>query len=145
MLAAGVDEAEQALIRNVLDSYQHTNALALVVLSALLAHYEPQPADAVAPAGVAPKPSGARIPELPPMDALDPEVAALVGELNTFGEDTEPKLIASMYRHLGVLASHIWRWCAPCWRRCSGRDGSTRSPNRPARSGMPMAPCSRGN
>ena len=60
LLAAGVDEAEQALICNVLDSYQYTNALALVVLSALLAHYEPQPADAVAPAGVAPKPSGAR-------------------------------------------------------------------------------------
>ena len=31
-------------IRDVLDSYQHTNALALVVLSALLAHYEPRPA-----------------------------------------------------------------------------------------------------
>jgi hypothetical protein len=107
LLAAGVDEAEQALIRNVLDSYQHTNALALVVLSALLAHYEPQPADAVAPAGVAPRPSGARIPELPPMDALDPEVAALVGELNTFGEDTEPKLIASMYRHLAYWPAYL--------------------------------------
>ena len=104
LLAAGIDEADQALIRNVLDSYQYTNALALVVLSALLAHYEPRPADAIAPAGAAPKPSGTRIPELPPMDALDPEVAALVKELNTFGEDTEPQLIASMYRHLGVLA-----------------------------------------
>src|SRR5258707_6582907 len=69
LLAAGVDETERALIRNVLDSYQHTNALALVVLSALLAHYEPRPADAVKPAGTAPKPSGAKIPELPPMDA----------------------------------------------------------------------------
>ena len=75
LLAAGIDESDQAIIRNVLDSYQYTNALALVVLSALLAHYEPRPADAVAPAGAAPKPSGARIPELPPMDALDPEVA----------------------------------------------------------------------
>ena len=107
LLAAGVDEAEQALIRNVLDSYQYTNALALVVLSALLAHYEPRPADAVAPAGVAPKPSGVRIPELPPMDALDPEVAALVGELNTFGEDTEPQLIASMYRHLAYWPAYL--------------------------------------
>ena len=107
LLAAGVDEAEQALIRNVLDSYQYTNALALVVLSALLAHYEPRPADAVAPAGVAPKPSGTRIPELPPMDALDPEVAALVGELNTFGEDTEPQLIASMYRHLAYWPAYL--------------------------------------
>ena len=103
LLAAGVDETEQALIRDVLDSYQYTNALALVVLSALLAHYEPRPAETIAPAGAAPKPLGTRIPELPPMDALDPEVAALVGELNTFGEDTEPQLIASMYRHLAAL------------------------------------------
>src|SRR5258705_2800896 len=36
LLAAGVDETELGLIRNVLASYQYTNALALVVLSALL-------------------------------------------------------------------------------------------------------------
>src|SRR6476620_6495142 len=96
LLAAGIDDADQALMRSVLDSYQYTNALALVVLSALLAHYEPRPADAVKPAGTAPKPSGTKIPELPPMAALDPEVAALVQELNAFGEDTEPQLIASM-------------------------------------------------
>lgn len=107
LLAAGIDETERALIRNVLDSYQYTNALALVVLSALLAHYEPRSADAVAPAATAPKPSGTRVPELPPMDALDPEVAALVEELNTFGEDTEPQLIASMYRHLAYWPSYL--------------------------------------
>src|SRR5947208_10452033 len=99
LLAAGIDESDRGIVRNVLDSYQYTNALALVVLSALLAHYEPRPADTVMAADTAPKPSGAKIPELPPMDALDPEVAALVGELNSFGEDTEPQLIASMYRH----------------------------------------------
>ncbi|NOJ41300.1 hypothetical protein [Bradyrhizobium australiense] len=107
LLAAGIDETEQALIRNVLDSYQYTNALALVVVSALLARYEPHPADAVAPADTAPKPPGTKIPELPPMDALDPEVAALVMELNTFGEDTEPQLIASMYRHLAYWPSYL--------------------------------------
>ena len=107
LLAAGIDETEQALIGSVLDSYQHTNALALVVLSALLAHYEPRPADAAAPAAAAPRPVGTRIPELPPMDALDPEVAALVEELNTFGEDTEPQLIASMYRHLAYWPAYL--------------------------------------
>ena len=40
LAAAGLDETERALIRDVLGSYQYTNALALVVLSALLAHYE---------------------------------------------------------------------------------------------------------
>ena len=107
LIAAGIDESDRAVIRNVLDSYQYTNALALVVLSALLAHYEPRPADAAKPANRAPPPPGARIPELPPMDALDPEVAALVCELNSFGEDTEPQLIASMYRHLAYWPSYL--------------------------------------
>jgi hypothetical protein len=107
LLAAGLDESERTLICRVLDSYQHTNALALVVLSALLAHYQPRPAASVAPAGSAPKPPGAKIPELPPMDALDPEVARLVTELNGFGEDTEPQLIASMYRHLAYWPSYL--------------------------------------
>jgi hypothetical protein len=107
LLAAGLDEAERALICDVLDSYQYTNALALVVLSALLAHFEPRPAGTVTAADTAPKPSGAKIPELPPMDALDPEVAALVGELNSFGEDTEPQLIASMYRHLAYWPAYL--------------------------------------
>ena len=89
--AAGVDVSDQGIIRNVLDSYQYTNALALTVLSALLAHFEPRAADAVTAADAAPKPSGVRIPELPPMDALDPEVARLVTELNGFGEDTAPQ------------------------------------------------------
>src|SRR3981189_2414730 len=107
LLAAGIDESDQGIIRNVLDSYQYTNALALVVLSALLAHYEPRPAEEVKPAATAPKPSDRKIPELPPMDALDPEVAALVEELNSFGEDTEPQIIASMYRHLAYWPAYL--------------------------------------
>ena len=107
LLAAGIDESDSAIIRNVLDSYQYTNALALVVLSALLAHFEPRPAASVTAAGSAPSPAGVKIPELPPMDALDPEVARLVSELNGFGEDTEPQLIASMYRHLAYWPAYL--------------------------------------
>ncbi|MET3839494.1 hypothetical protein [Bradyrhizobium sp. OAE829] len=107
LLAAGIDQSDQAIIRNVLDSYQHTNALALTVLSALLAHFEPHPAGTVTAASSAAPPSGVKIPELPPMDALDPEVARLVGELNGFGEDTEPQLIASMYRHLAYWPAYL--------------------------------------
>ncbi|MEH2591077.1 hypothetical protein [Bradyrhizobium sp. AZCC 1721] len=107
LLAVGVDETERALIRDVLDSYQYTNALALVVLSALLAHYEPCPANVVSPVDTAPTAPGTKIPELPPMEALDPEVATLVAELNTFGEDTQPQLIASMYRHLAYWPSYL--------------------------------------
>ena len=107
LLAASIDESDQAIIRNVLDSYQYTNALALVVLSALLAHYEPRAVDAVTGIETAPPPTEVKIPELPPMDALDPEVARLVSELNGFGEDTEPQLIASMYRHLAYWPAYL--------------------------------------
>jgi len=107
LLAAGILPPDQIIIRQVLDSYQHTNALALVVLSALLAHFEPKPAESVQAADAAPKPSGTKIPELPPADALDPEVAQLVAELNGFGEDTQPKLIASMYRHLAYWPAYL--------------------------------------
>ena len=55
LLAAGIDESDQAIIRNVLDSYQYTNALALTVLSALLAHFEPRAAEAVTAADSAPR------------------------------------------------------------------------------------------
>ena len=78
MLAAGIVPSDKIIIRQVLDSYQYTNALALVVLSALLARFEPKPSEPVQPADAAPKPSGVKIPELPPMDALDPEVANTV-------------------------------------------------------------------
>ena len=107
LLAAGIEASDQAIIRHVLDSYQYTNALALVVLSALLARFEPKPADPVQPAAAAPKPPGAKIPELPPMDAFEPEVTRLVAELNGFGEDTKPQLIASMYRHLAYWPPYL--------------------------------------
>src|SRR5436190_15572852 len=71
LLAAGILPRDKIIIRRVLDSYQYTNALALVVLSALLARFEPRPADPVQPVDTAPKLSGAKVPELPPMDALD--------------------------------------------------------------------------
>src|SRR4051812_2865490 len=68
LLAAGIDESDQAIIRHVLNSYQYTNALALVVLSALLAHFEPHPADPVTAAETAPARTNLKIPELPPID-----------------------------------------------------------------------------
>jgi hypothetical protein len=107
LLAAGIDQSDQAIIGHVLDSYQYTNALALVVLSALLAHYDPRSADPVAAAETVPPRGSVKIPELPPMDALDPEVARLVTELNGFGEDAEPQLIASMYRHLAYWPAYL--------------------------------------
>jgi hypothetical protein len=105
--AAGIDRAALAGIRTILDSYHHTNALALVVLSALLEHYEPSGTGAVQPSEAAPVQAGTELPALPPMATLPPEVQRLILELNGFGEDTDPFLIASMYRHLAYWPPYL--------------------------------------
>ena len=77
------------------------------MLSALLERYEPsagdsaQPSDAVAAAGQT------ELPALPSMAALPAEVQRLIAELNQFGEDTDPFLIASMYRHLAYWPPYL--------------------------------------
>ena len=107
LAAAGLSNDDLAKIRSILDSYHHTNALALVVLSALVMHYEPTQQGAVSPSDGAPRPLAVKLPELPPMQSLKPEVVHLIEELNGFGEDTDKSLIASMYRHLGYWPTYL--------------------------------------
>jgi hypothetical protein len=107
LAAAGLSNDDVARIRDILDSYHHTNALALVVLSALVMHFEPTQQDAVTPSNGAPRPLGVKLPELPPMQSLKLEVARLIEKLNGFGEDTDKSLIASMYRHLGYWPTYL--------------------------------------
>ena len=107
LAAAGLRQSDLTGIRNVLDAYQYTNALALVVLSAMLARFEPRAADFAPPSDTAPSPPRVTIPELPSMAALPPELARLIVELNVFGEDTETSLIASMYRHLAYWPAYL--------------------------------------
>lgn len=105
LTVAGLNPAARAQIRSVLDSYYHTNALALVAFSTLLARFDdgvekPQAAilDPVPPAAQPRRRLG--LPKLTPIADLDPPVARLVGELNGFGEQSDFVLVASMYRHL---------------------------------------------
>jgi hypothetical protein len=104
LAAAGLSDDDVVRIRDILDSYQYTNALALVVLSALVMHYEPTQQDAVAPSDKAPRPPGVKLPELPPTQSLKPEVVRLIEELNGFGEDTDRSLIASYVSAPRLLA-----------------------------------------
>jgi len=108
LTAAGLSDDDVVRIRDVLDSYQHTNALALVVLSAPVMHFEPTRQDTVNPSDEAPRPPGVKLPELPAMQSLKLEVVRLIEELNGFGEDTDKSLIASIYRHFGY-----WHWTLP--------------------------------
>ncbi len=104
---AGIDRTALTGIHAILNSYHHTNALALVVLSALLELYDPTTPDAVQPFEAAPVRPHAELPSLPPMATLPPELRRLIEELNEFGEDTDPFLIASMYRHLAYWPAFL--------------------------------------
>jgi hypothetical protein len=107
LAAASIDKPALAGIRAILHSYHHTNALALVVLSALLEYYEPSAPEAVASAAGAPLQADTELPPLPAMASLSPEVARLIEQLNSFGEDGAPFLIASMYRHLAYWPPYL--------------------------------------
>ncbi len=105
--AAGIDDAALADIRAILESYQHTNALALVCLSAFLARFEGDEfARASAPAAnrydemISAPGHRAALPRLVPITEMPPATARLVHELNGFREDSDLTLVASMYRHL---------------------------------------------
>jgi hypothetical protein len=107
LAAAGLSDDDTAAIRDILDSYHYTNALALVALSALIMHFEPTQQETVRPLDGAPRPLRAKLPDLPTMQSLKPEVARLIQELNSYGEDTDKSLIASMYRHLGYWPTYL--------------------------------------
>lgn len=104
LAAAGLDEAALAAIRRILESYYHTNALALVALSAFLARAEggegTAPPASVPQARPVPAPQRAALPRLTPLSEMPAPLACLIGELNGFGEDADTALTASMYRHL---------------------------------------------
>ena len=103
--AAGVDEAAERTVRRVLDSYNRSNAMNLVALTALAGGLRgeraapPGPAAAVAPADGGPPVDGA-LPALLTPAELTPATAELVTRLDGFGEVGEGRIPASMYRHL---------------------------------------------
>ena len=108
LAAAGIDGNARKEIHAILDSYHHTNALALVVLSALLERYDPSAGQAVdVTEASAPVPVQIELPALPAMTALPGEVRHLIDELNGYGEDGAPYLIASMYRHLAYWPAYL--------------------------------------
>jgi hypothetical protein len=105
--AAGLDRTALTAIRTTLNSYYHTNALALVVLSALLERYDPSAGDSARPSATVAAADQTELPALPAMATLAPGVQRLITELNQFGEDTDPLLIASMYRHLAYWPPYL--------------------------------------
>jgi hypothetical protein len=113
LLSAGIDGPARASIRAVLDSYHYTNALALVCFSAFLARFEGAgPLPEATPPLVGDNGSSARtdrvaLPRLVPITEMPPALANLIHELNGFGEDSDPDLVASMYRHLAHWPAYL--------------------------------------
>lgn len=112
--AAGIDAGALAAIGAILDSYQHTNALALVCLSAFLARFDrstarPEPTMSALSNTIIPYMTSGRatLPRLIPLAEMPEALANLIHELNGFGEDTDPALTASMYRHLAHWPSYL--------------------------------------
>jgi hypothetical protein len=101
--AAAVDAEAERTIVTVLDSYNRSNAMNLVALTALrLALDGPR---ALRPAGgtpgvVGPPPVTGPLPEPLPVARMTPAVAALVAELDRLGARGPVQIPATMYRHL---------------------------------------------
>jgi hypothetical protein len=102
---AAVDEAAARTVLRVLDSYNRSNAMNLVALTALAGGLRgeraapPGPAAAVAPADGGPPVDGA-LPALLTPAQMTAATAALVARLDRLGEMGEGRIPASMYRHL---------------------------------------------
>ena len=92
LLSAGLDDEAIANVRLILDSYHHTNAPALAILSGFLARLEGGSAISTRfeqRAESAGSSSAAKLPPLIPIAEMPVSLGRLVQELNVYGEDTD--------------------------------------------------------
>ena len=106
--AMGLGAAETGAVLRVLASYDRGNRLNLAALGALLLALEGAPAGGSVPAaggGARAAVEGA-LPPLPAMEALSPDVRALVLALNELGNGGDT-VVASLYRHLACWPGYL--------------------------------------
>lgn len=116
--ALGLGSDDMATIRDVLAAYDHTNAMAVLALTALRARLNgrtPSDSTAAEPMTTA---AAARIglPKLLDLTDMQAGTAALVTTLNGFGTRRPGSVLASMYRHLAHWPSYLsfaWLLLAP--------------------------------
>lgn len=101
---AGIDAAGEASIRRILASYNRSNAMNLVALSALVRRIDGAPADTRTAAAFPEQPQEAAIdgalPKLLTLDEVAADTADLVRRINLLGDRDHGRIVASMYRHL---------------------------------------------
>jgi hypothetical protein len=105
-------------IRDVLAAYDHTNAMAVVALTALRARLDGRTPDASGAAEPAPVAAAARtgLPKLLKLTDMQAETTKLVTALNGLGTRRPGAVLASMYRHLAHWPSYLsvaWLLLAP--------------------------------
>jgi hypothetical protein len=101
---------EPASVDAVLASYDHSNTINLFALGALRAWLNGEVArdGKVAPGPRKPSPDLA-LPKLASEGDVTPETWALVLRLNRLGDEPQPLILASMYRHLAHAPSFLQR------------------------------------
>jgi hypothetical protein len=115
LAASGLSPADLARIDMIERSYERSNAMNMVALSALICRLDGALADAdVAAADEAEairagrrpdEPVGGEMPALLPPDAIAPELATLIADLNAIGGRDDIK--ATMYRHLAHWPAYL--------------------------------------
>jgi hypothetical protein len=105
-------------IRDILAAYDHTNAMAMVALSALRARLDGHAQRDTQPAEPSPVPAAPRtkLPRLLDLTDMQAGTAELVIALNGFGTRRPRAVLASMYRHLAhwpPYLSFAWLLLAP--------------------------------
>ena len=114
----GLRPDELAAIRGILATYDHTNAMAVVALTALHARLDgrtPHDPAAAETSQVAARPR-IELPKLLDLTDMQTETATLVTALNGFGTRRRGAVLASMYRHLAHWPSYLsfaWLLLAP--------------------------------
>lgn len=102
--SAGIDAAGEAAIRRILASYNRSNAMNLVALSALVRCIDGAPADTRTVPALPEQPQEAAIegalPKLLSLDEVTADTADLVRRINLLGDRDQGRILASMYRHL---------------------------------------------
>ncbi|MBS0335462.1 MAG: hypothetical protein JSS40_01315 [Proteobacteria bacterium] len=101
---AGIDAAGETSIRRILASYNRSNAMNLVALSALVRQIDGAPADAsTGPASPERSQEAAiegALPSLLTLDQVSADTADLIRRINLLGDRDQGRILASMYRHL---------------------------------------------
>lgn len=101
---------EPASVDAVLASYDHSNTINLFALGALRAWLRGEVArDGTVAPGLRKAAPDLALPKLASEEDVAPETWALVLRLNKFGDEPQPLILASMYRHLAHTPAFLQR------------------------------------